>query len=77
LAHHVHRQAALAGEHQQHQRLVPGKGQTVRAQRGIDGGLQDLLHAHHVGDCGHRLGRPDAVLPDLCGSIDRVERQWV
>ena len=48
----------LREKRQQHQRLVPGEGQAVRPQRAVDRGEQDLLHAHHAGDRGHRARGP-------------------
>jgi len=64
-AHQPHRQRPALGEGQQHQRLVAGEGQAVRLEALVDGGLQDLLDPHHVGDRRHRRVRTDAFRPGL------------
>src|SRR5215471_4289858 len=75
LADHPERQRAGAAERQQHQGLVPGKGEAVLTEQAIQPGQEYLLRPHDRGDRGHRVGRAEPFRPDLGGALNRIERE--
>ena len=76
-SHLVERERTGAAEHQQHQHLVAGEGEPMRAEHLVDSGQVDLLRPKHRGHRGHAVRRflPAVCCPLPLGLGDRVERQ--